>query len=364
LEGGRGRLVNDVDRSQAVELINEACASGARKQAACELMGISVRTCQRWEKTSGQIDRRKGAPREVGNRLTSGEKALILETINSELYRDLSPCQIVPLLADQGYYLASESSFYRILREQKQLTHRQWSRPVNRTRPEPCEANGSNQVWSWDITYLPSRIMGIYFYLYMIIDVYSRKIVGWSIHDEQSGNHAANLIQEASRDEGVDRDQLILHSDNGTPMKGAVMLAALQKLGVMPSFSRPSVSDDNPYSEALFKTLKYHSRYPMHSKFESTEQARDWCLSFVDWYNVKHLHSGLKFVTPNQRHTSIDQEIRAKRYKVYEQAQQKHPERWSGKMRNWEVPDSVTLNPNRKERQASSQENENLMKVA
>ena len=177
--GCRGRLVSAQDRQQAIDLVQEACASGARKTKACELLNASVRTMMRWEK-QGVLDQRKGADREIGNKLSDEERQLILNTVNSAEYCDLAPCQIVPRLADKGIYIASESTIYRILREKKQLAHRQLSKPTKNKKPQSHEATGPNRLWSWDITFLPSQVKGIYFYLYMIMDVYSRKIVGWT----------------------------------------------------------------------------------------------------------------------------------------------------------------------------------------
>jgi transposase InsO family protein len=254
----------------------------------------------------------------------------------------------VPLLADVGCYLASESTFYRVLRDAGQLTHRLKSKPAKYKRPEAYEAHQSNQVWSWDISYLPTQVRGLFFYLYFIMDIYSRKIVGWSIHEREDSEYASLLIKQACWDENVKVDQLVLHADNGSPMKGATMLATLQVLGVIPSFSRPSVSDDNPYSEALFKTAKYHQSFPWLDKFVTIFDARLWGEQFVSWYNNEHLHSALKFVTPHQRHSGEDNAIRIKRHAVYEMAKQQHPERWSGKTRNWWINKIATLNPNKK----------------
>jgi hypothetical protein len=159
-------------------------------------------------------------------------------------------------------------------------------------------------------------------------------------------------------DEKVSQDQLVLHSDNGSPMKGASMLSMLQDLGVTPSFSRPSVSDDNPYSEALFKTLKYHPTFPKWSKFENLSAARSWCESFVDWYNHAHLHSALKFVTPHQRHSGQDQVIREHRASVYEVAKKRNPARWSRNARNWSIPNEVSLNPDKKKKISTITEGE------
>ncbi len=281
---------------------------------------------------------------------------MVLETANNKTYRNLPPSKIVPMLADEGKYLASESSMYRILRESDQLKNRGNTRPHRHHKPKAFEAWASNQVWTWDITYMPSQVRGVYFYLYLIVDIYSRKIVGWSIHDAELSEHASALMKQACFDEKVSQDQLVLHSDNGSPMKGLSMLTMLQELGVMPSFSRPSVSDDNPYSEALFKTLKYHPTFPRWSKFADITAARHWSERFVDWYNKAHLHSALKFVTPHQRHVGEDKIIRKNRKKVYELAKEKNPERWSKNTRNWGIAEVVTLNPDRKNKTRKTEE--------
>jgi len=186
----------------------------------------------------------------------------------------------------------------------------------------------------------------MFFYLYLFLDVWSRKIVGWTVLEEESNEAAARLFQQICADEGLDPNGLVLHSDNGSPMKGATMLATLQKLGVVPSFSRPSVSDDNAFVEALFRTAKYRPGYPS-GPFASLEAARAWVSIFVVWYNEEHKHSALRFVTPADRHAGRDVEILAKRHDVYERAHARHPERWSGSTRNWTPIDTVTLSPRR-----------------
>lgn len=346
--GSRGRLISAVHRQQTIILIHEAYNAGARKRKACSMLELSIRTVERWEKENGLQDKRQLVKRTPRNKLTQEQRDMVISTANNTTYRDFPPCKIVPLLADTGKYIASESTFYRILRSEKQLAHRLISRPSQHSRPNAYEANGSNQVWSWDISYLPTQITGLYVYLYMIIDIYSRKIVGFSVHEQESSSHAANLITQACLDEGISQNQLILHSDNGAPMKGTTMLATLERLGVIPSFSRPSVSDDNPYSEALFRTLKYHPTFPILDKFETILDARQWSEKFVYWYNNEHLHSALKFITPAQRHCGLDKAIRANRHRVYEEAKALHPERWSGQTRDWSLDDTVTLNPNNK----------------
>jgi putative transposase len=277
------------------------------------------------------------------NKLTEFEKQKILKTVSSEDYYDLPPCQIVPKLADKGIYLASESTFYRILKEKNLLNHRGKSKPANNNKPTPLVATGPNQVYSWDITYLKSPITGMFYYLYMFVDVFSRKIVGHEVHENEDMKKSANLMRRIFESEKLTEGQVKLHSDNGGPMKGATMLATLQVLGIVPSFSRPRVSNDNPYSESLFKTLKYCPQYPL-KPFDSLIDARVWVESFVDWYNNEHLHSGINFVTPVSRHDGLDRNILSKRRKVYEEAKRNNPNRWSKETRSWNRIEKVKLN--------------------
>lgn len=330
-----------------IALIDEACHAGARQKKACRLLKLTARTVQRWrEEGEVKVDGRKkaGALREPANKLSEHERQQIIETSNCPEFASIAPNQIVPILADQGRYMASESSFYRVLREADQLAHRGKAKPPTRQRPLPLQADAPNQLWSWDITYLSTTIKGLYFYLYLIMDVFSRKIVGWEVYETESAEQAAQVFRKAHLREGVGTESLVLHSDNGSPMKGATMLSTLQRLGVIPSFSRPSVSDDNPYSEALFKTLKYHPQFP-DQPFNSLQEAREWVAGFQHWYNHVHRHSALKFVTPAQRHHGEEESILKKRHALYEAAKAKNPARWSGATRNWEAEKVVYLNP-------------------
>lgn len=327
-----------------MSLLDEARDSGARLDKACATLDLSLRTVERWEAAGGGEDRRQGPNQAPANKLTPLERHRLLQVVNSPAYRDLSPHQIVPLLADQGLYLASESTMYRVLREADQLAHRERSRPAVHSRPKAHVATGPNQVWSWDITYLPSAVRGMFFYLYMVVDVWSRKIVGFEVHTEESMELSSKLIAGICAEMRVDGTKLVLHSDNGGPMKGATMLTTLQQLGVIPSFSRPHVSDDNPYSEALFRTLKYRPEYPA-KPFETLAAACDWVTGFVYWYNTQHLHSGIKFVTPDNRHFGRSEQILNQRKVVYEKAKKKNPQRWSRETRDWNPIDTVVLNP-------------------
>jgi len=333
------------ERTEMIGLIEQARASGARQSQACKTLGISAKTFQRWVKPDNQQDGRLIALHEPKNKLTELERQRIIKVANEPDYADLPPSKIVPKLADEGRYIASESTFYRVLKAQDQLQHRQKSKPVRQVKkPRALTATAANQIYSWDITYLPTQVLGLFFYLYLVMDIYSRKIVGWQIYEMESSALAADLMTDICQREGIKRNQVTLHSDNGSPMKGATMLATLQELGVVPSFSRPSVSNDNPYSESLFRTLKYRPEYP-EKAFKDLPAARTWVQGFVNWYNHEHLHSAIKFVTPEQRHSGEDKEILARRKQVYQQAKLKYPERWSGEIRNWDEIGEVYLNP-------------------
>lgn len=330
------------DRAECIFLIAEAVQSGARKFTACETLELQIRTIERWEKTL--IDGRCGPHNRPSNALTAQERARVLEVANSTEYANLPPCQIVPQLADKGEYVASESSFYRILNEERLLTHRSKSSPRENRKPKELVAFGPNQIWSWDITYLKAAIKGTYYYLYLPMDVFSRMIVHWEIHKCENAELASAMIEKACNINQIGKGKIVLHSDNGGPMKGATMLATLQRLGVAPSFSRPSVSNDNPYSESLFKTLKYCPSFPERG-FSSLDEARKWVEKFVNWYNNIHLHSGINFVTPASKHCGDDEKVLINRHSVYELAKAKNPNRWSKGTRNWSKIEKVELNP-------------------
>lgn len=325
--------------------IQEAVEAGARQSEAAKLLGLDERTLQRWRAIAGGHDRRRGPNTAPGNKLRDEERENVLQVVNSPEFRDLPPSQIVPKLASRGEYFASESTMYRLLRQEEQLAHREKSRPATkRHKPEELVAAGPNEVWSWDITYLKSSVRGVFFYLYMVLDVWSRKIVAWEVHSEESSENASALLARGYRAEGVAPGNLAVHMDNGSPMKGATLLATLERLGVATSFSRPSVSNDNPYSESLFRTMKYRPAYPSGS-FKSIEAARDWVAAFVHWYNSEHQHSSIQFVTPEDRHSGRDLAILECREKVYEEARARNPGRWSGNTRNWNPIKEVVLNP-------------------
>jgi putative transposase len=353
------------ERLTVMALVAEAVGAGARQDRACAAISLSERTLQRWQRDVLRGDRRPARVQAPNNRLSALERARLLAVANSDEFANVPPSQIVPRLADQGVYLASESTFYRVLKAHNQLGHRGAERPAQaRHKPRALAANAPGQLYSWDITYLPTPVKGIYFYLYLFMDIFSRKIVGWQIYDVESSELAGEVVRDICQRENIAPEQVVLHSDNGSPMKGATMLATLQALGVMPSFSRPSVSNDNPYSESLFKTLKYRPAYPRKA-FDSLLAARQWVGSFVHWYNHEHRHSAIRFVTPAQRHAGMDAALLGKRAEVYQEAKMAHPERWSGDTRNWNLVAIVHLNPEQTSRnEAEIEKNTRFKKAA
>lgn len=336
-----------------IDLVEEAVATGARRQRACQVVGLTERTAQRWRGAGVGDDRRAGPRTRPANALSSAERTKVLEVVNSPEYRDLPPKQVVPRLADEGRYIGSESTIYRILRSEGQAAHRGRAMPRTVRTVDEHVATAANQVWSWDITYLLSSIRGRFFYLYLVEDVWSRRIVGFEVHAEESMEASSLLVRDSCAKEGVDPKGLVLHSDNGGPMKGSTMLATLRHLGIVPSFSRPSVSDDNPFIESLFRTLKYRPEYP-HKPFATLDAARVWVTAFVAWYNAEHRHSGIRFVTPDERHDGRETDVLANRVRVYEHARRKHPNRWTRATRNWAPAPAVFLNPKRNEETVAS----------
>ena len=270
-----------------------------------------------------------------------------MNVLTSSRYAGLSPKQLVPQLADEGLYLASESTMYRL---QRRYGLRGQKRTVSRTHvTRACtvhHATQPNQVWSWDITRLPTTLRGWHLHLYLMMDVWSRRIMGWKVADAESAAIASELVTQVCRDGNIDPRGLVLHSDNGAAMRGSTMIATLQWLGVVPSFSRPHVSDDNPYSEALFRTLKHTPAYP-RLPFAGIASAEGWVARFADWYNGVHRHSAIRYVTPNERYFGQEQAVLARRRELYERARATNPERWAGATRNWTPVGLVTLNRER-----------------
>ena len=286
----------------------------------------------------------------MANRLSAEERKMIKEIANSAEFADKTPYEIVSTLADRGVYIASESTFYRVLKEFKMTKHR--AKIAARTnRPVPCYyAAGPNQVWVWDITYIQSSVRGLFYYLYVIMDLFSRKVVGWEIWEEQSDIHARDLLLRAATAENITRiNDLVLHSDNGSSMKGQNMINMMYWLGIKPSFNRPRVSNDNAYAESLFNTYKHHTPFHYPEYFDSIDAARKWAQRFFKWYNSERQHSSICYITPNDSHNGLGEKIAFTRNQVMEMAKQKHPERWgSRKTKDWSSPKVVFLNPSNK----------------
>jgi transposase InsO family protein len=340
------------DRQTLMRAIAQVHAEGARVRPACALAGIDVRTLQRW-KAGGSLaqgDRRPDADRPIpSHALSEAERARIIELANEPRFADTPPARIVPALADEGIYIASESSFYRVLRAHGQINHRGRAQPPRTSRPPTTHiATHPGEVWCWDVTFLPAQIQGCWFYFYLILDLYSRKIVGFEVHDTDSADHAAHLARRTALAEGVHAmpARPVLHGDNGATLKATTVLAMLHWLGIKPSYSRPRVSDDNAFAEALFRTVKYRPEFPLKG-FADLQAAREWTARFVSWYNHEHRHSGICYVTPAQRHAGQDHRLLDARHAVYQNARDRNPRRWSGQTRNWEPIAVVTLNPER-----------------
>jgi transposase InsO family protein len=330
-------------REQVIFSIEEAVVQGARKSVASLSINLPIRTLQRWEHNE-LGDKRTIIVKHPANKISESERNRVLQICCSDEYKNMTPNEIVPKMAEKGLFIASEATFYRILKANG-LVKRFNSCKISRCKkPAELIASGPGEVWSWDITYLRSPVKGLYYFLYLFQDIWSRSIVGWAIHETESSELAAEILKNICVETGI--KTVKLHADNGSPMKGATMLATLQRLGVIPSFSRPGVSNDNPYSESLFKTLKYRAGYPEY--FGSIDHARTWVKAFVEWYNNFHLHSGIKYVTPMQRHLGLDKAILEIRKITYQNAKRKNPLRWSGNIRNWDWQEKVILNPETK----------------
>ncbi|ECG6808395.1 IS3 family transposase, partial [Salmonella enterica subsp. enterica serovar Muenchen] len=339
----RGRMTRTAGRVKLMTMVQEAVAGGARRSEACRCIGLSERTLQRWQQIPD--DRRTPTPRPAPkNKLSAEEEQQVLAICHEPRLASLPPSQIVPALADEKRYIASESTFYRVLRRSGETTHRGRQKAPQSKPLSTWKATAPRQVWSWDITWLKSLATGHWFYLYLIEDVFSRKIVGYEVHLVESGEYAAELLKRSVLSERSRQEPLVLHADNGAPMKSQVLQVKLAELKITPSHSRPRVSNDNAHVESLFRTLKYVPSWP-EKGFATLEDARAWVESFVGWYNEEHRHSGLRYVTPGQRHRGEDHELLAQRKSVYEAAKMQNPHRWSGATRNWSRQDEVWLNP-------------------
>lgn len=341
-------MTSSPDRQRILSLVDEAIAAGARPASCWRLLGISQRCARRWRRD--QLgDRRPGANRPpAGNALDHDERRRIVEIASQPEHASRPPAQIVAALADEGVYVASESTFYRVLRSEGMAARRGQARAPSRKSPPPTHrASAPNQVWCWDITWLAGPVKGTFYRLYLILDLYSRKIVACEVWEEENSARAGELVQRACLAEGLAAQPswLVLHGDNGSALKAGNLDALFARLQIKPSRSRPRVSNDNAFAESMFRTAKYHPSLPP-AGFATLEQAREWASQFCQWYNRQHRHRSLKFVTPEQKHKAEDIEILAKRHELYEQAKANRPERWiQRRTRDWTPVQSTALNP-------------------
>lgn len=343
-------------RIAILSLVDEAVSSGARHKEACRAIGIAPSTLRRWRPSGGavQTDCRPTALRPMpSGRFSDKERQCLVDTCNHPEFASLPPSQIVPALADQGRYIGSESTIHRELKRVGQLAARGRAKVRQKRKPPTTHlANAINQVWMIDVTWLPSRIKGQFYYLYMVEDLFSRYGVHWEVFDEENSEHTCQIIEQSVWREKCPLHPPILHRDNGSVLKSQTVMQKLHDMDVGSSHSRLRVSNDNAFIESLFRTLKYSPRWPSEG-FENLDAARRWANDFMSWYNHEHKHSALKFVTPAQRHRGEDIELLAKRDELYKQDKAANPGRWSGSTRNWSHQPVMALNPEKKERAVS-----------
>lgn len=313
------------------------------KYEMCDALGLPRATYYRLTRKSQQqqsdTKRRKPSP---PRSLTLEEEQKVLSLLNSERFCDMAPGEVYATLLDESVYLCSPRTMYRILEKNKENVQRRQKDKGNYSKPELL-ATGPNELWSWDITKLKGPKKWTYYYLYKIMDVYSRVVVGWMVAYRESSQLAKELINETCRRQNVKRDQLTLHADRGSSMKSNAVGQLLMDLGVTKTHSRPHVSNDNPYSESVFKTLKYRPDFP--ECFHSIEEARLFCRDFFNWYNKSHKHSGIAYLTPEDVHYGRTHEIVTKRQSVMDKVYKLHPERFvKGPSRVKKPDDQVWIN--------------------
>ena len=311
-------------------------------QQACESLGVVRSRWYRSQEPAPTGEKRVyPAPARA---LQPEERKVVHELLNSQRFQDESPYEVYATLLDEGHYYCSIRTMYRILAENEEVRERrnQLQHPTY-SKPELL-ATAPNQLWSWDITKFRGPSTWLYYYLYVILDVFSRYAVGWLLAEEESADLAKQLIAESCRKQGIQKEQLTLHADRGAAMTAKSVAQLLIDLGVDKTHSRPYTPDDNPFSEAQFKTMKYRPDYPQ--RFESLEHAHTWARTFFSWYNNHHHHLSLGLLTPASVHFGHAPQILAKRQSVLEQAFRLHPERFvAGQPHPLPLPTSVWINP-------------------
>ena len=322
--------------------------------AAGELAGhVGVRAACKALRVAHSTYYRRRRPKKTGQRqprptparaLSEAERTEVFEVLCSSRFADRAPAEVYATLLDEGVYLCSERTMYRILAENRAVRERRAQRShPNHPKPEVV-ARGPNEAWSWDVTRLLGPRKGQYFHLYVILDIFSRYVTGWMVAERETAGLAGRLIEESCLKHGVRPQVLTLHSDRGSPMTAKCTAQLLADLGVTQSLSRPRVSNDNPYSEAQFKTVKYHPGFP--GRFSNIEEAKEFCRSFFPWYNTEHRHGGIGLLTPAQVHFGHAPEVIRQRQDVLAAAYAARPERFvAGPPRASELPAQVWINP-------------------
>lgn len=325
-------------RSQIVTAIDEAVSAGARLFKACEAINLCSRRLRRWRRK--EEDGRKGGYRAVGQKLSELEKDAIVDALKLPGMENLPIKVAHATLMDMGICLASASTFGRVAAERKVRKGAVRASAQNAKRPELL-ATAPGQVWCWDITWLDAPLKGTYFYLYMVIDMFSRKVVAWEVFAKEDGTLARDLFAAALEAEGILPGQIKIHADNGKPMRSVSLHGLFNLLSVTASYGRPHTSNDNAFAESLFATFKGRVSFPEH--FETLQSARNYCLEFFTWYNCFHLHSSLEYVTPQSVHEGAHPEIFERRNSLLAANRFAHPSRHGGRKKIYEIPMEVRL---------------------
>lgn len=308
---------------------------------ACQALGVSRATFYRRKRPAPGHQQPRPSPARA---LCETERERVVEALASPRFVDRSPAEVFATLLDEGQYLCSERTMYRVLAQSQPVRERRNQRQHPQYAKPELVATAPNQVWSWDITKLLGPSKWSYFYLYVLLDIFSRYAVGWMVADRENSAHARRLIEETCHKQGVEPAILTLHSDRGAPMTSKCTAQLLADLGITRSLGRPQVSDDNPFSEAQFKTLKYHPGFP--GRFPGIEQAKAFCRSFFQWYNTEHRHGGIAMLTPDDVHHDRAQDVLIQRQRVLEAAWADHPERFvQGPPMPSPLPHAVWINP-------------------
>jgi putative transposase len=310
---------------------------------ACRALGLARASVYRFFRGKDKPSQAK-EPVKPERSLSEDESRLVLDTLNSERFVDMSPAEVYATLLDEGIYLCSIRTMYRILESNNEVRERRnQARHTEYAKPELL-ATRPNELWSWDITKLKGPAKWTYYYLYVILDVYSRYVVGWMVAPRESAELARKLISETIRKQEADPNKLTIHADRGSSMKSKCVAMLLSDLGVTKTHSRPHVSNDNPFSESQFKTMKYRPEFP--TNFGCIGDARGFCGGFVDWYNQEHHHSGIALLTPEMVHYGLADEVSQARLETLEQAYRQHPERFVRKQPEPpKLPEAVWINP-------------------